>query len=188
MVRSTVVDFLQACEGDLAREWCFKFICRIDTVRCQFGSQYPISQARVLNRRRAPSPWNPEALQQAFSCASILVILLLPLNEAHCSQTQIFENFIAPAHTGTAVHSGILRNHGRAITARFEAQANDHWFGWWFVHSPDVYLTATTCQALCRQGSLNRHFLFWGLLSRWRDWQQTCMQTNTLFKVMLDAT
>lgn len=41
-----MVDFLQAHEGEVAREQCFEFVCRTD-VRCRFGAHCPISQAEA---------------------------------------------------------------------------------------------------------------------------------------------
>lgn len=48
---------------------------------------------------------------------------------------------------GTAVHSGFSWDTAGPLAARFEAQADDYWFDRWLVHAPDVYLTATICQA-----------------------------------------
>lgn len=42
MVRPTLVDFLQATEGELTREQYLEFICGIDAIRYQFGPQYPV--------------------------------------------------------------------------------------------------------------------------------------------------
>lgn len=54
------------------------------------------------------------------------------------------------------MHSGILRNHGRAITARFEAQANDRSPGeaescakflyYCIINGPSYSLTGASCR------------------------------------------
>lgn len=54
-------------------------------------------------------------------------------------------DFLALANVGTAVHpQEILARPAGFLAARF-----DCWFGWWSIHTPDVYLTAAPCRVLC---------------------------------------